>query len=402
MSSLRSIGMVVRRELRERAKSRTYRVTTVILVLVVLGVIVIPQVFGGEDGPSYELGLVGETPSALLATIQVLADTADATVETRDFGDLAAGEAALQARDVEAVLIDGTDYVTREPEGSSFFVTGGTSLAALVGGAAQTIRLQEVAASAGVSVQEIAGLLTESPLTMRSLEPADPNRQTNTIVSFFGLILLYVGILSYGAWTLNGVIEEKTNRVVEVLMSALRPHQLMAGKVIGIGLLGIAQLVLVVAVAAVAALAVDLIEVPEVSAGLVLSLLLWFVLGFAFYSVAYAAVGALVSRMEEAQSVATPLTMVGVAGYLAAFAVLENPDGPVARITTFMPPTAPFVVPIRQAQDAIASWETLLSVGVMVLATYGLVRLAGRVYAGAILNLGVRMKLKDAWQSAEL
>ncbi|MDH5616662.1 MAG: ABC transporter permease, partial [Acidimicrobiia bacterium] len=267
---------------------------------------------------------------------------------------------------------------------------------------AQAIRLQELAASAGVSVDEIASVFTENPLTLRSLEPPDPNRETNTVISFVGLILLYVGILSYGAWTLNGVIEEKTNRVVEVLMSALRPHQLMAGKVLGIGLLGVAQLLLIVVTAATAALAVDLVDLPDVSGGLIGSLLLWFVLGFSFFSVSYAAVGALVSRVEEAQSVATPLTLVGVAGYFAAFAVLENPDGVVARITTLLPPTAPFVVPIRQAQGAIAQWEYLLAVVIMIAATYGLIRLAGRVYSGAILSIGARVRLRDAWRSAEL
>lgn len=394
--------MVARRELRERIKSRTYRITTVILLLVVLGGIVIPQVLGDGEGTTYDLGLVGETSPELLATLDVLAETSGVGVDTRVFGGIAGAEAALEAGDIDAVLVDGTEYVTREPTGSSFFVTGGSGLSALVGGAVQTIRLQEVAASTGVSVDEIAGLLTENPLSLRSLEPADPNRETNTVVSFFGLILLYVGILSYGAWTLNGVIEEKTNRVVEVLMSALRPHQLMAGKVIGIGLLGVAQLLLIVITAAVAALAVDLVDVPDVSGGLMGSLLLWFVLGFSFYSVAYAAVGALVSRMEEAQSVATPLTMVGVAGYLAAFAVLEDPDGLIAKLTTFLPPTAPFVVPIRQAQDAITLGESAIAVLIMVGATYGLIRLAGRVYSGAILRVGARVKLSDAWRSAEL
>ncbi len=401
MKGLRPVWMVARRELRERLKSRTYRITTVILLLIVLGAIVVPQVAGDDEGTTYDLGLVGETSSDLLSTLEVLATTADVRIDTREFEDTAAAEVALEAGDVDALLVGGSEYVTREPAGSSFFVTGGTGLPALVGGAVQTIRVQEVAASAGLTVDQIAGLLTENPLTLRSLEPLDPNRETNTIVSFAGLILLYVGILSYGAWTLNGVIEEKTNRVVEVLMSALRPHQLMAGKVIGIGLLGIAQLLLIVVTAVVAALAVDLVDIPDVSGGLIISLLVWFVLGFSFFSVAYAAVGALVSRMEEAQSVATPLTMVGVAGYLAAFAVLENPDGAIARITTFLPPTAPFVVPIRHAQNAIAGWEYLLSVLIMVAATYGLIRLAGRVYSGAILSLGARVKLRDAWRSAE-
>jgi ABC-2 type transport system permease protein len=402
MKGLRPIWMVARRELKQRIKSRTYRITTVILLLLVLGGIVIPQMVGDDDGTTYDLGLVGETSEELLVTLEVLASAADARVDTREYEGVAAAEKALQAGDIDALLVDGAEYVTNDPVLRVFAFAGDTGLPSLVAGAAQALRLQELADSAGVSVDEIAGLLTENPLSLRSLEPFDPNRETNTIVSFAGLILLYIGILSYGAWTLNGVIEEKTNRVVEVLMSALRPHQLMAGKVIGIGLLGIAQLLLIVITAAAAALAVDLVDIPDVSAPLIGSLLLWFVLGFSFFSVAYAAAGALVSRLEEAQSVATPLTLVGVAGYFAAFAVLENPDGVVAKITTFLPPTAPFVVPIRQAQDAIAGWESILSVVLMLAATYGLIRLAGRVYSGAILNVGARVRVRDAWRSSEL
>lgn len=401
MKGLRPVWMVARRELKQRIKSRTYRITTVILMLLVLGGIIIPQMLDDGDGTTYDLGLVGDNSAELLGTLDVLATAAEARVDTRLLEDVAEAELALQEDKIEAFLVDGKEYVTNEPVLRVFAFAGNRGLSSLVAGAAQTLRLQELAAAAGVSVEEIAGLLTENPLELRSLEPFDPNRETNTIVSFAGLILLYIGILSYGAWTLNGVIEEKTNRVVEVLMSALRPHQLMAGKVIGIGLLGIGQLLAVLITAAVAALSVDLIDIPDVSVGLIGSLLLWFVLGFSFFSVAYAAAGALVSRLEEAQSVATPLTLVGVAGYFAAFAVIENPDGLVAKVTTFLPPVAPFVVPIRQAQDAIAVWESLLSVALMLAATYGLIRLAGRVYSGAILNVGARVKVRDAWQSAD-
>lgn len=401
MKGLRPVWMVARRELKQRIKSRTYRITTVILMLLVLGGIIIPQMLDDGDGTTYDLGLVGENSAELLGTLDVLATAAEARVDTRLFEDVAEAELALQEDKIEAFLVDGKEYVTNEPVLRVFAFAGNRGLSSLVAGAAQTLRLQELAAAAGVSVEEIAGLLTENPLELRSLEPFDPNRETNTIVSFAGLILLYIGILSYGAWTLNGVIEEKTNRVVEVLMSALRPHQLMAGKVIGIGLLGIGQLLAVLITAAVAALSVDLIDIPDVSVGLIGSLLLWFVLGFSFFSVAYAAAGALVSRLEEAQSVATPLTLVGVAGYFAAFAVIENPDGVVAKVTTLLPPVAPFVVPIRQAQDAIAVWESLLSVALMLAATYGLIRLAGRVYSGAILNVGARVKVRDAWRSAD-
>jgi ABC-2 type transport system permease protein len=284
---------------------------------------------------------------------------------------------------------------------SSLFIAGSSGLVGLLNGTAQTLEFQDLIAGAGVSADELTEILATDALEVRGLEPEDPNRATNQAVSFVAMFLLYFAILSYGAWTLNGVIEEKSNRIVEVLMSALRPHHLLSGKVLGIGLLGLVQLVLVSGSALIAALAVDLLAVPQVTVSVAVSLVLWFVLGFAFYAVAYAGLGALVSRMEDAQSVATPLTLVGVVGYMVAFQALEHPDGLVARITTYLPPTAPFVVPIRTVQSAIPWWELVASVVVMVAATYGMIRLAGRLYSGGILHIGQRMKVREAWRSAE-
>jgi ABC-2 type transport system permease protein len=94
--------------------------------------------------------------------------------------------------------------------------------------------------------------------------------------------------------------------------------------------------------------------------------------------------------------------MVGVVGYIVAFQTLEAPAGVVARITTFLPPVAPFVVPIRGVLSGITWWEYGLSVVVMVLAVHGMVRLAGRVYAGGILHIGARLRLREAWRRREV
>ena len=401
MSPLRSIWLVARRELRERSRGRTYRITTLILMTVVVAVIVLPAVIDGDDGATYQLGVVGESDDEFLATVEVLAGAVEASIETEFYASVTQGESAVAEGDVDALLVDWTEVVIRQEGATSVFISGETGLVGLLNGAAQTLEFQKVVDEAGVSAEQLAEILTEDPLSLRGLEPEDPNQTTNQVISFVSVFLLYFAILSYGAWTLNGVIEEKSNRIVEVLMSALRPHHLLSGKVLGIGLLGLIQLALVVVSAIVAALAVDLFDVPRVTFSVAGSLLMWFVLGFAFYAVAYAGLGALVSRMEDAQSVATPLTLVGVVGYLVAIQTLENPDGLVAKIATFVPPTAPFVVPIRTVQSAIPWWELALAVIVMAAATYGIIRLAGRLYAGGILHIGQRMKVKEAWRSAE-
>ena len=401
MTPLRSIWLVARREIRERSRGRTYRITTLILMTVVVAIVVLPAVIDGDDGVTYELGVVGEPDDEFLAILDVLAGAVEASIETDYYQSITDGEAAVREDEIDVLLVEWSEVVIQQEGATSIFISGETGLVGLLNGAAQTLEFQKVVDEAGVSAEQLAEILTDDPLTLRGLEPEDPNETANQVVSFVSVFLLYFAILSYGAWTLNGVIEEKSNRIVEVLMSALRPHHLLSGKVLGIGLLGLIQLTLVSVSALVAALAVDLFDVPRVTFSVAGSLLMWFVLGFAFYAVAYAGLGALVSRMEDAQSVATPLTLVGVVGYLVAIQTLENPDGLVARISTYLPPTAPFVVPIRTVQSAIPWWELVLAVLVMVAAIYGVIRLAGRLYQGGILHIGQRMKVKEAWRSAE-
>jgi ABC-2 type transport system permease protein len=401
MTGRRAVWLVARRELRERSKGRTYRITTVILILATVAAIVLPSVVGGSDEATYRLGLVGRVDAGFAPTLEVLAEATDVSVDTEQYDSVAAGEAAVAGGDIDALLVDGAEIVVEQAASPGIFLTGESGLIGLLNGTAQTLEFQDVVADAGIGAEELAQILSDEPLTVRGLEPEDPNRGTNQAVSFVAMFLLYLAILSYGAWTLNGVIEEKSNRIVEVLLAVIRPHHLLAGKVLGIGLLGLMQLVLVSGSGLVAALAVDLFDLPRLTISVAASLVLWFILGFGFYAVAYAGFGALVSRMEDAQSVATPLTLVGVVGYMVAFQALEHPDGMVARITTFIPPTAPFVVPIRTVQSAIAWWELALSVLVMAAATYGMIRLAGRLYSGGILHIGQRMKVKDAWRSGE-
>ena len=130
-------------------------------------------------------------------------------------------------------------------------------------------------------------------------------------------------------------------------------------------------------------------------------LAVWFILGYTLYSTALGFLGALASRMEEASNASTPVTMVAMISYFVAiFAVINDPDGTVAPIATFLPPSAPFVVPLRAAFDAIAPWEIGLSIVITLAAIWVLFSSAARVYAGAVLQTAGRMKLRDAWRSA--
>src|SRR5690606_32216401 len=141
----------------------------------------------------------------------------------------------------------------------------------------------------------------------------------------------------------------KTNRVVEVLLSTLRPWQIFAGKLAGIGLLGLGQLVILLTVALIGLRITNAFEVPALPIDSLVALVGWFILGFVLYATLFGAAGALVSRMEDAQSAAAPLSILAVVGYFLSFQALNDPDGVVAVVGTFIPFTAPYVAPIRLA-----------------------------------------------------
>ena len=221
----------------------------------------------------------------------------------------------------------------------------------------------------------------------------------SSAIAFGGMILMYMAVLTYGTWMLSGVTEEKTNRVVEVLLSTLRPWQIFAGKLVGIGLLGLTQMVVLI-LAALAALSFnDQINLPTLPIDSVVALIGWFILGFLLYATLFGAAGSLVSRMEDAQNAAAPLSILAVVGYFFAFGALGDPSGTLAKVGTYIPFTAPYVAPIRLAFGEISGLEMALSVAITAITIVVIVRLASRVYAGALLRFGSRVKWREAFRA---
>ena len=212
-------------------------------------------------------------------------------------------------------------------------------------------------------VDQAALAAAQQPPAVEALDPQTEADQARFLVANIGAVLILVGIFSFGFTVLTGVVEEKQSRVVEVVLATVRARDLLMGKVLGIGVLGIVQLIVFVVAAIAAALITDRLTLPTTTPGAVALLGLWFILGYLLYSTALGFLGALASRMEEASNASTPVTMVAMISYFVAiFAVINDPDGTVATIATFFPPSAPFVVPLRAAFDAIPPWQIGLSV----------------------------------------
>jgi ABC-2 type transport system permease protein len=267
--------------------------------------------------------------------------------------------------------------------------------------AVAAVERQRAIEELGLTPAQAERLLRAPDVRSTSLEPAAAERQARADLGRIAVVLLFMAIAFYCGFVLVGVVEEKSSRVVEVLLSRLRPTELLAGKILGIGLVGLAQFALVVAAGLVALSFSEDTPAPATTPGTMAWIVGWFVLGYAFYAVLYATAGSMVSRQEETQSISLPMTAALFVAYILAFVATETPDGAAAVAGSLFPPTAPMVMIVRIAHGGLPWWQLALSIALMIGSIYGLVGLAGRIYAGSVLRFGGRVRLREVWPGAQ-
>ncbi len=291
-------------------------------------------------------------------------------------------------------MLEGDDTIVGDTDVSA-------SLRQIVQDAVVRERIRAGLDDAGVTPSEIDALLDQPSIEVRTLEPQDPNRDENAGIAFIAVLLAYGQLFGYGVWVATGVIEEKASRVVEILLSAIRPRQLLAGKIAGIGLLGIVQLVFIATFAIGLSFVTGALDLPGTAIGTALVVLAWFVMGFAFYAGLFAVSGSLVSRMEELQNAMVPINLIIFISFFISIGALENPDSTLSVAASMVPFSSALAMPVRIALGSATTAQIATSVVLLVVGTALLVPLSARLYAGAVLRTGTRVKLRDAWRAAE-
>jgi ABC-2 type transport system permease protein len=393
MTGARRVWFVIRREWDQRVRSNSFRISTLVAAAIIVAIIAVPGILGGDTKQARSVGVVGVTSTRVAEAMAAAGEQLGFTITTRSFDDRAAAEDALQSEDVNVLLVDQRELVWRS--------AADDQLGAIVTIAVQAVEQQHAIESLDLTHEQLRSL-QPSTITSVSLEPGADERSARLDLAMIGVGVMLLTISFYGGFLLVGVIEEKSSRTIEVLLSRLRPTELLSGKIVGIGLVGLAQVGLV-AVAALVALAVTHnSQIPTTAGPTIAWLVPWFVLGYGFYAVLYGAAGSLVSRQEEAQSMTFPITAILFVAYFFAMEAARSPDSMAALIGSFVPPTAPLVMVVRIAHGGLPWWQIALSVLLTVGTIYAMIRVAGRVYAGAALRMGRRVKLMDAWRAAEL
>ena len=270
----------------------------------------------------------------------------------------------------------------------------------LVQGAAIGLRIDAALSEAGVPDATVQQLKDQHPIDTSAVLPPDPGPSLQGGGRLRGRLAPLRTALRLRRLGGHRVIEEKNSRVVEVLLSAIRARQLMAGKIAGIGALGLLQLIFIAIFAITLASVTGAIDLPSDSFSAAALTVGWFVLGFAFYAAMFAVAGALVSRMEELRDAIVPINLLIFASFLISIGALQDPDSTIARIASLLPISSALAMPVRMVLGSATAWEIVASLALVVGSTALLIPLAGRVYAGAVLRTGAKVKLRDAWRAA--
>jgi len=384
---LPAIVLVARREVRMRLRSRVFLGGTIVMAVLVVVGIAAASLLAGKTNP-VRVGFSGGS-QALEPTFAASAAALGGNVTVSDIADVTAGKAQVTAGTLDVLVIGTSTSPTAVAKDAI-----PSNIESALSLAAEAARLTD----AGLTPAAVKSAMALVPVQL--LQPPNPKDTQNVLASLALGILLWIALGQYGNMVAQGVVEEKATRIMEILLATIQPSRLLAGKVIGIGLVGLLQLTIVGAAALVAVHVTNVAPIPALGVASILGDIFWFLLGFLFYATAYAAVVFLVSRQEEVQSAVAPISILQIAGYLLMYAALPNPNGPLATVCSLLPPFAPILMPVRMAATDVPFWQVGLAAGLILASIVGLTWLAGRMYTNAAMRIGARVRFMDAFRGS--
>ncbi|HYK32940.1 MAG TPA: ABC transporter permease [Streptosporangiaceae bacterium] len=383
--------LVARREINDRTRAKSFWIASILLLVAVAAGAIIPALLQGHHSTA-RVGIVGGQTAALTATAREAGRISGTRVTVVPLPDVATARAQLRSGKVAAVLVGDYGVLIKQ---TSFNTGAGTLYGALaqIGGLQKLYAQLPPATATQIAEHGIA-------LPVHGLWP--PGRGlASRITGLSVAILIYIIILTYGIRITIGVCEEKATRVVEVLLTTLRPVQLLAGKVVGMGLLALAQIAAMVVLYLTLGHAVGSTQVRGASTSVVLAAGLWLVLGYAFYCTAYAAAGSLISRQSDAYNAAIPLQIPLILAYvLTNTVVYASSVNAFYHVLAFIPFTAPVAMPVLVAVGDAPAWQVAVSAVISLAATVWMARLAATIYSRAILRTGTRLKVRQVLRAA--
>lgn len=393
LNSFSAVSLIAKREFTVQVMKKSFVISNAIILAVIVGGIVAFSIFSGSGDEEREVvGIAGD--QSIAAVVEATGDAVGSPVEVREIADAAAARSGVESGDLDVALVpDGTDGAYTAVTESD--LTG--TLRAVVEGSVATQATNTALAQQGVDQNELGAATSAATVTVDAIDPPDPEAGQRTALALSAVFLLYAQIIGFGMYVAMGVVEEKSSRVVELLLSTVRPLQLLWGKILGIGAVGIVQLALYGIAGVGAGLGTGVLTVTGAAVSVFAATLAWFVLGFAFFAVLYAAGGSMVSRQEDVNSTTMPLLILIMAMFFAAFYSVSDPESTLANTLSWIPPFSAIMMPLRIAAGVTSPVQIVGSAVLMVVTTAILAMGAAKIYQRSILRIGKTVSWKEAF-----
>lgn len=394
LNSFSAVMLVAGREIRTRMRAPSYIIGTLAMIAAICATVVGTAFLQDDDDDRVVAAAPGAEPY-----LEVLR-SADGVSESTTFTEVDDAEEAEER-------VSGGEYallLTVDSDGLAVVTAGpiDSDLHALLEIVVVQERAGDALVSAGVSPAQAQEILAQG-LEVRDVSDQDEGVGDRLMLSLVAVGLLYVFLVVFGIYVAQGVVEEKASRIVEILLSAIRPWHLMFGKILGIGVVGMTQFLSLVSAVLATLMATDQLgSVPDTTVNVAVVTLVWFILGYFLFATMLAASGALVSRQEDVQAAVQPvLGLLAVPFAAGVYLVTRNPVDPGrgVEILSLIPPFSPVMMPLRSALEEVPLWQHATAVGLSVVLFIVLVALASRIYSNAILRTGSRIKVTEALRS---
>lgn len=412
----RQAFIIARREFLERVRTKWFAIVTLLGPIGMIAAIVIPaylSVKSVQEGFKIQLVDMSERDIGSMMNVDldakgvafkiesVPADTSHAVLEGR-----------IRSEEIDGYLVLPKDVLTggiveyRGDNATNMLVTKG--LARMVDFAVFRTRGSDL----GLDELSIASLFQDVNFETKQTTGSGKSSSgtASFVVGYAAMFILYISILLYGVAVLRSVILEKNNRVVEIIVSSIKPMPLMLGKVIGVGGVGLLQLSIWVGMAALIVgfreevlgffgiAGAGAIDIPRLAAADLLVVFLYFIFGFFFYAALYAAIGAMVNSEQEAQQAQTPVMLMLMVPVLCVQIVAGDPRGGVAELLTMIPFSSPVLMPMRYLLDAASIYQVALSLLILLVSLVAAILIAAKIYRVGILSYGKKPSLKEVWR----
>ncbi len=422
---------VARREYLFRVRGRAFLVSTARLAVAVAAATMLPTIlgaFGVADPPEIAVSVEADDlatdpivsiQAALLAASDPGAEPGAAAENGPRVTRTDDAEAA--AEQVRAGELDALLTIRRGADGELSFEylsdqspTSQTRI--LVTQAVNAITISDRLDRAGISPDEGAEIFAPPDFTATAVDPESLDEEDfggALLLSYIVVILTFMAILTYGNWVAQSVAEEKSGRVMELLITAATPRQLLTGKVLGTGAAGLTQYVVMIAAVVIglvasgpvsSALGVDELpfQLPELDPMFVLAFTVFFLLGFLLFSTLYAAAGSMVSRIEDVQQAVGPLIYLAMAGYFISFFAPNDPDGQLVAVASVIPFFSPYLMPSRMLLGNPTTFEVVLAIVLLALTLVAAIWIAARIYSAGVLLYGQRVGIRSVLRATRV